>query len=311
MRRTRFLVTLTICLGFSLLLLVISYLPTLVYPTLSTEELQGVVATDKRIELQSARYQLQEHFRGQLLQGLAGFFVIAGAVAAWQQIQVNRDGQITERFAVSIDQLGSDKLELRLGGIYALERIAKNSPRDRPAVSAILGAFVRSHAAWPVDSPDGPEHPTSTVDVTLPWLTTRIPDVQTAMHVLGRRIPHSDTARLFLSRVDLRSVQLSGAQLHDAHFSHANLARARMPEVNLENAKLINTDLRQANLAGAHLSGADLRGAFLQEADLRGATLHGADLRGANLEDALLDGTDLTDVRADVTTTWPASQVGR
>ena len=36
-------------------------------------------------------------------------------------------GQVTDRFTKAIEQLGSDKLDVRIGGIYALERIARDS----------------------------------------------------------------------------------------------------------------------------------------------------------------------------------------
>ena len=44
------------------------------------------------------------------------------------ELDITRQGQITERFTRAIDQLGSEKLEIRLGGIYSLERIDKESP---------------------------------------------------------------------------------------------------------------------------------------------------------------------------------------
>src|SRR5215204_5738600 len=52
-----------------------------------------------------------------------------------QNQRLTEQGQITERFTRAIEQLGATdetsnkpRLELRLGGIYALERIAKDSP---------------------------------------------------------------------------------------------------------------------------------------------------------------------------------------
>jgi hypothetical protein len=39
-------------------------------------------------------------------------------------LQLSERGQITDRFSRAVDQLGSDKLDGRLGGIFALERIA-------------------------------------------------------------------------------------------------------------------------------------------------------------------------------------------
>jgi hypothetical protein len=62
---------------------------------------------------------------------------------------------VTERYAKAIEQLGSDKLEVRIGGIYALERIARDSARDHPTVMEVLAAFVREHSleTWPLPAP--------------------------------------------------------------------------------------------------------------------------------------------------------------
>jgi hypothetical protein len=38
---------------------------------------------------------------------------------------------------------------VRLGGIYALERIVNDSPDDRAIIIEVLTAFVRTHAPWP------------------------------------------------------------------------------------------------------------------------------------------------------------------
>jgi hypothetical protein len=67
---------------------------------------------------------------------------------------------VTDRYTKAIEQLGSGKLDVRIGGIYALERIAHDSPRDHPAVLEVLAAFVRehSHGQWPPKEP-GAETP--------------------------------------------------------------------------------------------------------------------------------------------------------
>jgi hypothetical protein len=55
-------------------------------------------------------------------------------------VEVTQEQQITERFTRAIDQLGNDKLSVKLGGIYALERIAKDSPKDHWQVMEVLTA---------------------------------------------------------------------------------------------------------------------------------------------------------------------------
>jgi len=91
--------------------------------------------------------------RATLAQILGGGAILIGLYFAWQNIaatkktlDLTKEGQITERFTKAIEQLGSDKLEIRLGGIYALERIARDSARDHEPVAAVLSAFVREHA---------------------------------------------------------------------------------------------------------------------------------------------------------------------
>jgi Pentapeptide repeats (8 copies) len=279
--------------------------PRLLHPPLSPAELQGVASPERRIELQQRQAELQNNVRATLLQGVAGLLLVVGAVATWRQLQISREGQITERFSRAVDQLGSDKLDVRLGGLYTLERIAADSPADRRTIQAILGAYVRTHAPWLVGSPEGPVHPTPTVDRRLPWLQHRAADVQAAMILLGRRPPVPNEFQLYLSRVDLRGAFLHDARLTNALLRHANLARAQMVGVRLERADLQDTDLRQANLQRARLSGANLRRSYLQGADLRGADLSRADLHGADLSGAQLEGTDFTGARFDDSTVWP------
>ena len=62
---------------------------------------------------------------------------------------------MTDRYTKAIEQLGSDKLDVRIGGIYALERIARDSPRDHPTAMEVLAAFIRvhSHEQWPPPEP--------------------------------------------------------------------------------------------------------------------------------------------------------------
>jgi hypothetical protein len=60
-----------------------------------------------------------------LLQGIGGTVLLLGAYFTYRQLQTARDqlqiaqeGQITERFSRAIEQLGSDKEDVQLGGIY-------------------------------------------------------------------------------------------------------------------------------------------------------------------------------------------------
>lgn len=235
-----------------------------------------------------------------LLQMLGGVAFVLGAWFTWQELKTSRDallttqqGQITERFTRAVEQLGkvgdggggpptasgasagADRnLAVRLGGIYALERISKDSKEDYPAVMEVLTAFVREHALWAGDTQEAGVRP----------------DVQAILTVLGRR-GHSygrgESERLDLSATDLRGAalieaNLVGANLKSAHFENANLSRARLNGALLSDARFNEGSI----LAGAVLRDCDLRGASLKGADVTGADFTGADLSSADLREA-------------------------
>ncbi|MGK3200680.1 pentapeptide repeat-containing protein [Amycolatopsis sp. MEPSY49] len=51
--------------------------------------------------------------------------------------------RITELYAKAVEQLGSDKAAVRLGGLYALERLAQNNQAQRHTVINVLCAYLR------------------------------------------------------------------------------------------------------------------------------------------------------------------------
>jgi hypothetical protein len=221
--------------------------------------------------------------------------------SAQQTLELTQQGQLTERFTRAIDQLGSTgddrnpRLEVRLGAISALERIAGDSEKDHWPIMEVLTAYVRdttSQAGYKPLPPAGG-----------PSVRPRY-DVQAALTVLGRRKRTYDGEyrRLDLSWTDLRGIKLIGDQaqlqraiLIGAHLDGAMLAGAHLEGAFLQNAQLPTTVFERAHLVGAHLTHANLFGSVLVGADLRGANLRGADLSSADLRGADLRGAaDLT-----------------
>jgi hypothetical protein len=215
----------------------------------------------------------QNQVRTTLLQGLGGVVLLMGACFTYRQLRTAREGQITERYTRAIDQLGHAQLDVRLGGIYALERIARDSAADRATIGEVLTAFVRSHAPWPPRLP-GQYVATAPID-HVPELQVRAPDVQASLTVLGRggfaRPAGNQGNRLDLHAGDLRHAQLRGAHLEGADLAEAHLERAGLGGANLKGAHLSGVNLEGAFLGGAHLEGATLRDARLEDADLEGA----------------------------------------
>ena len=79
--------------------------------------------------------ELEDNFRKTIMQGLGGAIVLLGLYYSARTFGLSRQGHITDRFTKAIEQLGKlngdhPSIEVRLGAIYALERIAIDSPRD-------------------------------------------------------------------------------------------------------------------------------------------------------------------------------------
>ena len=208
--------------------------------------------------------------RSSLLQGIGGAVLLLGAFFTYRQLQTGREqlevsrqqaesaaehardqlelaqqALVIERLRHATDQLGHAELDVRVGGIYELERVANDSPKHSSTITEVLTAFVRGHAPWPprLDAQPSADTPISKV----PGLHVRALDVHAALTVLVRRPPlPTPGGSLNLQGADLRNALLNGADLQGA-------------------------DLSRGGLQGAVLSGAKLQGANLS----RGAATNG------------------------------------
>ena len=240
------------------------------------------------------RLSAENDVRSTLLQGLGGLLALGGvtfgAVVTLRQVGASREGRSIDLFTKAIDQLASNQVSVRHGGVYALEQLSELDARYRGHAHALLTAFVRQHAPWPSSKPDS-----ETLAERARLQGGLADDIGAAITVLGRQAMIVGDAESELERVDLRGAELNDLNLPKVCFAHANLAGAILRRANLSNATLLETTLR-----GTNLSNADLREADLTRALLDGAILRGADLSNAKLEDAHLAG-----VIADNTTKWP------
>ncbi|WP_405639195.1 pentapeptide repeat-containing protein [Streptomyces sp. NBC_00019] len=234
---------------------------------------------------------------------LPGLAALVALLFTWMSVgqtnkdlQISEQGQITTRFNTAITNLGSASLDVRLGGIYALQRIMQDSSRDQRTVVSVLSAFVRQHA--PV--PDNGFKPAEEY---------RPPtDVAAVVSVLGNRSADREVTqdgkplyRVDLSSVDLRGLErevglteggmrrrstfrfafLTGADLRHAGLENFDLFGASLDNANMSDVNLQDTDLRHAFLGGANLTNARLGAAVMTGAELGGANLHNAHLSRA------------------------------
>jgi uncharacterized protein YjbI with pentapeptide repeats len=308
---TRYMPPWPLVLGIVLLLLFLWLAP------------MGQIALAKGVPPEK-RFEAEQEARKTLAQILGGALVLVAFYQTWASTQVAQEGQITTRFTQAIEQLGAtqeDKsgaavpqLDMRVGAIYALERIGKDSPADYVATLDILSLYVRRHAGR-----EASEAASSTVTAPAPELCVDRPrdqpplrdDVQASLYVIGRR--RSEAHSWF---VDLSNTDLRGACLYRGNLTVVSLARSDLRHAVITSADLGSADLERARLEGARLSGARLSRAWLVGANLQRAVLHkawaerltedekatgkqysvrieGADLQGAELIEAELPSANL------------------
>jgi hypothetical protein len=148
--------------------------------------------------------KLVDDYRKTLVQIIGGAFLLYGLYlthrrtkateetlrTTQESLKVTRETQITDRFTKAITQLGATdsqgrkQIETRLGAIYSLERIAKDSPVDHWSIMEILTAYVRENA--PGREPRENEDPQALASDEIPQLAK---DVAAIMTVIGRGGP--------------------------------------------------------------------------------------------------------------------------
>ncbi|MEM8572034.1 MAG: pentapeptide repeat-containing protein [Pseudomonadota bacterium] len=218
-------------------------------------------------------------------------------------------------------------LEVRIGAILTLDRIARENREEHIRVMDILCAYIRENAPASGaedhglgDWPDYPESPTADImqqrrgalwerrEKLEKWVND-LPDprtdIQKAMEVIGNRDPES-VARIEDKFVrdgetgywlDLRKTNLRKCNLSHLDFRRARFGAARMEGANLEEAWMGVANLEEAWMGGANLVKARMEGANLVKARMEGANLVRAQMEGANLEEARMERANLEGAR--------------
>jgi uncharacterized protein YjbI with pentapeptide repeats len=269
--------------------------------------------------------------RSRLLQLGVGVLAAGALIFTARGFYLQREAQMTDRYIRAVEQLGSANLEVRVGAIYALERIMVDSARDHPTIVEVIAAFIRERAPADPASWEDAEPPTyGQLDSPKPST-----DMRAAVTVIGRR----PAGRMERGRIDLQFSDLRGIDLYQsslagsrmpaidlrlAFFVDVDLSASFINNANFDGAVLLQTSFRDADLSGTSfrnvamhqgeifyiglpttgaitVRGCDLRNANLQNTDLTNAKLEGAQLTGADLQDSRVDGADFTEAVLDNT----------
>ena len=240
------------------------------------------------------------------------------SIVAQRQSETAQRGLLNERYQKGAEMLGSKVLPVRLGGIYALARLAREHPGDyHTQIMSLFCALVRHpvavEAAEPINGGSltvAPTFKNGENEAGNDRLLRVREDVLEVLKVFrernGTQIKTETKGEYRLNLVnadlnhaDLNHAKLNHADLNHADLNHAKLAGAELIGAKLNHANLTGADLNHAKLNHAKLNHADLNHADLNHAKLAGAKLAGAELIGAKLNHANLTGADLNHAALD------------
>jgi hypothetical protein len=146
---------------------------------------------------------------------LVAFLIAMGAAGTLlftaRTYELSREGHVTDRYTKAVGQLGDDNSPVRIGGVYALERIGKDSPQDRTTIIYVLGSFIRERSKVMRDRQDDPAE-----------------DVKAGLRVVGRLLAMSDV-NVDLRDADLRNTDLSRLPKNRTLLDGAKLEGATPP----------------------------------------------------------------------------------
>ena len=220
------------------------------------------------------------------------------SLASQHQADTAQQSLLNERYERGAEMLGSEVLSVRMGGIFALQRLAlEHSAQYHIQVIRLLCAFVRN--------------PAGTVETPKNERGRRYPrlrdDVQAAMSAISYRSENclelesnASDFRLDLYGANLLSVELSGANLRGADLTNAILEGASLTSADLSHANLSGVNLCRVHLADAKMRRANLLGApnlswiMAQDADFSESTIGSADFSHAYLTHANLTGANVS-----------------
>lgn len=223
-----------------------------------------------------------------------------------RQTETAEQGHITDRINKAVEGLGAEKtdkngkddertvpnLEVRIGAIYALERIAQDSDRDHVQIMEILCAYIRQNAPlsgavdfqqnW-INAFSDPQSVNNLPNYysLLQWRRSLPPlreDLQTALSVFGRRTnwQRKIEDQAFGGKgyiADLSGTCLQKADLSSLNFSRVNFARCDLSGTECTMTDFSDSSFESAHLKASHLVGTVLDGCIFIDAELQGTSM--------------------------------------
>jgi uncharacterized protein YjbI with pentapeptide repeats len=199
--------------------------------------------------------------------------------ATRESISISQQTLITDRYSKAIDQLGSENSQIRLGGIFALEKLSSSSKDYTSVVNNVLATYIRQKSR---------DTGSNTFE-----------EIQAALNIISFKETNRD-----YSIDDSHGVNISHSLLTSFNFDNAILSHAKMISSDFSESSLVNADLSnvsgleadfsKTNLTNSNLSQSNFYGGIFEQSILKGAIIKNSNLQLTNLREANLINCDFT-----------------
>lgn len=229
---------------------------------------------------------------------------------AERQVALAEKGNVTERIIKATELLGATHeekrtvdgqvetatvptIEVRIGAIYTLERVARESPEDLSHVFDAFSSYVRSNFETKCDLGSTLTEFPKTTDGE-PWDLSECvapsEDVAAALKAQIRLSANEDGSKVALRKSIWEEVPLCGGDFRDLFYAY----NFEGPRINLSGARLECCNLWRADFLGGKFERTNFNYAYLRKAFFNDAYLAVAQFQYSDLTDAVFWGSDLS-----------------
>ena len=236
---------------------------------------------------------------GQGLGVIIGIYVVYRRARASDKIaQAHHNANEQKLFNDASAKLSDESASVRLGGIYALDTLARSNETYLTRIVEILCAHLRETTQQKGYQEKYKDKPSNEIQ-SLANVLSELNKVLSVLNSQKEKNGNSDFLRLDLSasylvgadltNACLKYVNLVETDLQQAFLDKAQLQKANLRIANMQRASLRGAQMQMASLVYAHMENTSCRAIQLQGADLHGTHLNGAKLRGAQMQMAILN----------------------
>lgn len=235
-----------------------------------------------------------------------------------RQTETAEQSHITDQINKAVENLGATRvlhdaegkqftepsLEVRIGALYALERISKHSEEDHVQIMEILCAYIRINA--PASAAANTR--AKTRSRLQSWARDLKPpreDLRIALEIAGRR---KETFEMLKTgrvpsqakhRLNLSDTNLQGSDLTALNLDKAVLSRSRLDGATLAKTYLRGVIARDATMTGVVVNDCRADGSNLTNVDLRASTVKRTNFWRSKLDNVDLEHAEISSVEWD------------